>query len=352
MIYIDRRMGGTEERFLGLPPDYGMRHPDRFRDCVCFLYVEAMEGGRVVPSYGGTGFFVSIEESGEKFVYLVTARHCVRQGEGHGGLFARFTDNNGDTQTIRLGRLGEWACPEDPNVDVAVTLFAHGPHVVQAAVVERVLATRERLDELHVGPGDDVAVVGLFTQHSGKAKNLPIVRSGVIAAMPDEDIFDAKTGQSFAAYLVEVRSIGGLSGSPVFVNIGYARAPDGTINEAGRNYIIGVIRGHWDHKSPLDTESVSPSDALELRNINMGMATVTPISEVISLLYSEKLMPQRKSHPKADPEAPGHVDDSAFGEVYPPSRRGPEPERLKIGEPMDRAVKKMFKKGKPPKNKA
>ena len=266
-----------------------MRLPDLFRDCVCFLYREVEGEAGAKRSYGGTGFFVALEQDGGKHLYLITAKHCVQRADMRGGLWARYTDNFGETQTRRLPPLDKWETPNDSSVDVAVVSFGIGSRHIRAAIVgKRVLANEEMLQELNVGPGDDVAIVGLFTEHTGKAKNQPIVRSGIIAAMPEEKIFDSKTGQSFQAYLVEARSIGALSGSPVFVNIGYSRGPDGKINSAGRNFVIGVIRGHWDYP-----ESAQESEE-ELRAVNMGMSTVTPIGEVIALLYGENLTNQRQ----------------------------------------------------------
>ncbi len=52
---------------------------------------------------------------------------------------------------------------------------------------------------------------------------MPIVRHGAIAAMPGEPLYDRKTGLSFRGYLLEVRSTGGLSGSPVVAYLGYDR---------------------------------------------------------------------------------------------------------------------------------
>jgi hypothetical protein len=357
MMYVDRRLGGVEQRYVGLPPDYGMRIPDLLRECVCFLYVEVQHKGQVVPSYGGTGFFVNVQEKEgtegdqSRYLYLVTARHCVRDAEKYGGLWVRYTDHQLQTQTARLPRELEWTYPDDPCVDVAVTLFGMGMSMLRASLLERVLITDEKLAELYVGPGDDVALIGLFTQHSGKGRNLPIVRSGVIAAMPEEKIFDATTGQLFDAYLVEVRSIGGLSGSPVFVSLGYSRGPNGEINQEGRSFVIGVIRGHWDHKSPLASTDFAQRGEEELRTVNMGMATVTPTREVLALLHGDKLVSERKrlKDQAATRTVPVvHTEDSAFG---PSPTRGPEPERLKIDATFEDSVKRAMKKGKPPKRK-
>ena len=76
-----------------------------------------------------------------------------------------------------------------------------------------------QIRSLNVGIGDELITVGLFTQRHGAQKKIPIVRSGIIAAMPDEPFEDQNTGKPYHAYLVEARSIGGLSGSPVFVSL-------------------------------------------------------------------------------------------------------------------------------------
>ena len=63
--------------------------------------------------------------------------------------------------------------------------------------------------------GDEVATVGLYTSHHGHTKNIPVVRVGHISMLPDEPVMS--TRGYVEAYLVEVRSIVGLSGSPVYI---------------------------------------------------------------------------------------------------------------------------------------
>ena len=51
------------------------------------------------------------------------------------------------------------------------------------------------------------------------------------------------------AYLVEARSISGLSGSPVFVNMAPYRTVEGTIISNGGHrpyYLLGLMHGHFD----------------------------------------------------------------------------------------------------------
>lgn len=79
------------------------------------------------------------------------------------------------------------------------------------------LADEADIEAHAIGIGDEVLMVGLFTKRYGYRKNIPIVRGGIISAMPEEPIEDQETGNLYDAYLIEIRSIGGLSGSPVIV---------------------------------------------------------------------------------------------------------------------------------------
>ena len=153
-------------------------------------------------------------------------------------------------------------------------------------------ATEEVIQARGVGVGDDLIVVGLFSQHVGKSRNLPIVRSGHVASMPLEPFVDEDTGDLFNAYLAEVRSIGGLSGSPVLLALNpYTRlnifgdAPGQDTDVGGAEsgltfYVLGLIRGHWRER----VEGGAGS-------LNTGIAMVTPITEVLPLLEREELVP-------------------------------------------------------------
>jgi hypothetical protein len=82
---------------------------------------------------------------------------------------------------------------------------------------------------MHIGIGDAVFITGLFSHHPGKARNLRVIRVGNIAAMPDEPV-KTQRGE-MEAYLIEARSLGGLSGSPVFVR------------PVGPEYLVGDFVG-------------------------------------------------------------------------------------------------------------
>ena len=122
--------------------------------------------------------------------------------------------------------------------------------------------------------GEEVVIAGLFVHSYGTTQNIPIVRTGNIAAIPS-DLVETELG-SMHALLVEIRSIGGLSGSPVIVQ--------GRANPS----IIGLVHGHFDQEanSLIDVEDASIATA----KINAGIAIVVParlIEETLAPLIKE-----------------------------------------------------------------
>src|SRR5206468_3965471 len=116
---------------------------------------------------------------------------------------------------------------------------------------------------------------GLFTQRHGTQKNIPIVRIANIAAMPEEPLQDENSGKEYSAYLIEARSIGGLSGSPVFMalkksGITMGRPPRGFHPLTHEIVAVGLIRGHWDMVKRSSFDFLDDSDS----KLNMGIAIV------------------------------------------------------------------------------
>jgi hypothetical protein len=149
-------------------------------------------------------------------------------------------------------------------------------------------ATPEESEDLGLGIGDEVFLPGLFVHHTGKEHNIPILRVGNIAAMPDEPV-QTKIGL-LDAYLVEARSIGGLSGSPVFVNPGLIRS-HGNALKVGTNpntyYLVGLMHGHF--KVDISKLDAADTNGLSDEAINMGIAIVLPIGRVQDIIDSPEL---------------------------------------------------------------
>ena len=307
-----------------------MRVPDDILKCNVFLCVHT--GKDFEP--GGTAYFVSVpsETTAGLYAYLVTAKHCIIQAkQKYGDLFIRLNRRDGGLQLIRID--SDWIFPEDTSVDLAVLPIALDTANLDVKFVDKsLMATPEILDLHSIGIGDEVFISGLFTKHYGTKKNIPIVRSGIIAAMPDEPVQDRTTGLSYSAYLIEARSIDGLSGSPVFVHLSHVRpSKDGNIMfGSDLIFLIGTIRGHWDHLEPQWQTTVD--FVKELEQVNMGIATATPSTELHKIIFGDRLVEHRKKHDEEIKKKLGTTSDSEF------------PERQMSKEEFEEALKKASRK--------
>lgn len=152
-------------------------------------------------------------------LYFVTARHNIEQSRNEPGtLYVRVNTEDGGSVLSEVSKW-DWTFHDDPTIDVAVLAptFAHqADRTLQHTYIEAdSCVTPERIRAYDIGVGTAIAVIGLFNQREGNDRNVPIVRSGIIAAMPGEPIADGTGTGPYQAYLAEVMSIGGLSGSPV-----------------------------------------------------------------------------------------------------------------------------------------
>ena len=119
-------------------------------------------------------------------------------------------------------------------------------------IPEEIFATDKRIADYEIGLGDELVIVGLFTRFFGRTILTPIVRTGNIAMMPKEKLRGSLAFGEMEAYLAEGRSIGGLSGSPVFVRNTVKlplQTPDGKLaamSGLGQSHLLGLVHGHWD----------------------------------------------------------------------------------------------------------
>lgn len=257
--------------------------PDDVRKCVVFVGYQLADGSF---KFAGTAFFIGkrIPNTDEVVRYSVTAKHVI-DGIRNLGLFDVFLRANvtgGGAEWIGTS-LDEWKShPTRSDVDVAVLQGPKRSDIDVLHIPEELLLTPGIRAEKNVGVGDEVFITGLFRHHHGSARNIPIVRIGNIAAMDEERVVTRAYG-SINAYLLEARSIGGLSGSPVFVNLGATRLIEGkvTFHSGPLFYLIGMIHGHYD----VDEEKV---DRLvvekNVAQINMGIAIVVPWHDIADVL--------------------------------------------------------------------
>jgi hypothetical protein len=290
---------------IGDPKDV-MRVPDVIPECVAFLCVE--RENRLY--YGGTAFYVAVRWEQKPMEggvgYIVTARHNIERAfDTYGHLKMRVNLASGKADLIDLPPLSQWLHMDGDASDVAALRMGLDDRFDLTPIANTMWATRDVIDTERVGIGEEIVVTGLFTKHYGSQQNLPICRSGVIAAMPTDPLVDRESGDPYLAYLIELRSLGGLSGSPVFIRLDPYRAYNKHLHT--RYYLLGLIRGHWD--TPLAGPVTFGGEAGE---VNMGIAIVTPTTELCRILYEEdEVQVRRKSERDAERENPP-VEDTGF----------------------------------------
>lgn len=322
-MYRDDRMGGVKRYTAYKPDDWDMRIPHNILNCVCFLgvkFVSGQDAGKFMSF--GTGFFVGVTQEDWDFLYLVTARHVVEEVERSESkqLEARLNKRDGGFAYMKLPPLDQWILWGDEGVDIAILPLVVDPGIFQyEALPLEMLATDNKLSDHAIGLGDDLFTVGLFTLRSGKQRNIPIIRSGIISAMPDKDEPFTRKGKPYHAYLAELRSIGGLSGSPVFVFIDRFRSVDSNLPE-GRDwtyFCLGFIRAHWKFERDLSDDVVSNDAALGFNpgeTLNVGIAIVMMSQYIVAILTDGKLQELRERYirMKEQEDEGGVVEDSAL----------------------------------------
>lgn len=292
-MFLDARLYRTPRWSLWKPKDYDMLVPQELLNTVIFLGERTGDGVRL----SGTGYFVSVaapHTPGVTMTYLVTAAHCVL---GRTDVVARL--NWGDTTIfVELPDGEHWlrhpgpASGED-HVDLAAIAWpdpeatyreGYGWVPMSMFFDEAVLGNSPNDG---VGLGDEVVAIGLLSVHSGNERNAPVIGTGNISLIPREPVLVRyKNGPSMRMrlYLTELRSIGGLSGSPVFVRHRHSIGePMVAVS------LLGTMIGHWD-----DPDSN-----------HMGFGKVVPAHLLAELLNQEDAVKDRRT--KEDAQFGGPV---------------------------------------------
>jgi hypothetical protein len=197
---------------------------------VFFLLRKKKTGGGKEPFYFcGTSFAVSVGFEGHEIGksdwvggidYAVTAAHVVKNTPANEELYLRVNAVSGPPIDIPVP-VSMWkshattdvaACPvswpEDKQLDVMTIPIARLPQGPEGIYANQVME------------GEEVIICGLLTSFPGSERIQPIVRTGKIALMPYEKMrveLDRRTSGDVDAYLLEMISWPGLSGSPIIV---------------------------------------------------------------------------------------------------------------------------------------
>lgn len=280
-----------------------MRIDDLLRDTIVAIGVVG-RGGDFIPY--GTGFVVLNTIDGwQAFQNIVTARHVV---EGIKNLHIRVNTKNGDAHFIPADI---WHYHPDKRVDCAISPSILDKELFPVRMYEigsTIILTPEKIREFEIGIGDDVFAVGMFMQCLGELRNLPIVRGGIISAMPEEEI-ETEYGRHHA-YLVETRSFDGLSGSPVFAHLAPLRPLYGPGTSGGRkpritpskysHFLMGMLLGHHLAINAKDEVAILPErdDEAQRVRMNTGIGIVLPFSYIAETIEQPEVKELRMAAQK------------------------------------------------------
>jgi hypothetical protein len=269
----------------------------------------------------GTCFCVFMRDGDFTFDYLISAQHLlwpnrrITQKPPADPMGVRLNTKVGTSRVLSTPPQ-DWIYPSDPTIDICAYRFNEVMHDVHdelevnsinletMALGTNPLHTHEALG---LCLGDEVFICGAFVGRVGYRKNIPVVRIGNVAAMPDEPIDFASPKRP--AFLIETRSLGGTSGSPVFLNLQEHR-----VRRRAHGFRIGMTRSTPDSKENTNTthlilpyvligmlifihggnyghDFVSEADSnihpLADAEFNAGIAVAVPVSAIIELLNSD-----------------------------------------------------------------
>jgi hypothetical protein len=252
------------------------------------------------------------------FQQLVTAKHVIDMIGGD-VVHVRANRIDGRAEIIETDKHGWWPHP-DKRIDVSICP-THIPREIFDIVHlpldadGNLVPSEEAIRSGVIGIGDEIFMAGMYVSRIGEQKNIPIIRGGIISAMPEETI-GTQYG-SHHAYLIETRSFGGLSGSPVFAFHALpfrqgARPQDNHVPQ-----LIGMLVGHHQTSDPSEVIEIADpngkADEPETAPIplNTGVGIVLPIANVIDAVNQADLRAEREKTLKEHSSRSGYVADSA-----------------------------------------
>jgi hypothetical protein len=248
---------------------------------------------------GATGFLVFLKPKHPDLAffnlghfYVVTARHVI----GRGARFLRLNTFAGKADAWEIPESAWVPHPAGDDITCAPMIpLEKDIHDVRA-LNEELFVTEDFVSDGTIGPGDEAFFVGRLANADGGLRNQPSVRFGNLAMSPPVPI-RSETGIMQDSFIVEARSIGGYSGSPVFVfSSGYVTKKAEVVHTpTSRIYLLGVDWCHLpDWNQVYDEDHRTPSAPKQYAKGNTGMAGVVPTWKLRELLEEDKLVERRR----------------------------------------------------------
>lgn len=293
------------------------RIPDQMLECVFCLY-PSMAMAERGENYGGCGFLMSFpfERAKRNHLYAITNRHVVESGS----IALRISTKTDGLLPVDSDERKWFHHPAGDDLSVLLVDF---PITFQCTAInfepER-FVTNELIQQHDIGIGEETFSVGRLVDHDGKQRHSPVVRFGNIAQMPSEKIRQ-DNGFMQESYLIEGRSVGGYSGSPVFMFIPPWVVRPGEISVTSAHlgpWFLGVNWGHLVKWQPVCDAAGRPVSYGQQVAQNTGMMGVVPAWKLIEVINHPKMRDERVAEEerllgKGPPLA---VSDSASGGLH------------------------------------
>lgn len=222
------------------------------------------------------------------YQYAVTNRHVIE----HGASVIRVNSRDGGVDVLDL-KPSDWILSPTDDLAICDAPFDFEKHDIESVSTDNFLTTSD-VEKYQMGPGMEVFVVGRFVAHSGKRRNQPAARFGVVSMLDSEPVRQS-SGNLQESVLVEMHSISGYSGSPVYIYL--SKQTPGTSLTMGWDYktwFLGIDWGHlpkWEFV--VDEYGDRHPDGWRVK-LNSGMMGVVPCWKLLDLINCEELMEKRE----------------------------------------------------------
>jgi hypothetical protein len=257
-----------------------------YAESLAFIYRNVV-GARNDTGFVAVGFMAGVEssvQSTHRYYYVVTNEHVVRD------LQTVVVRLNAFPFGFKVVSFAQAEFQQDAKLDLAIAALPEIEEASFAFITKASSVVPESLNRLKIGYGTDVFMPSRVARANMqyRTRNVSVIRYGNIALIPQcEEPF----------YFVELRSVAGHSGSPVFIYpapliFGHTRKPE----EDFAPMLLGINRGHIEeYTSVLAEVNGRLSKHPHLRSVtNMAISQVVPAWHIFEMLDSKQFKRQRQ----------------------------------------------------------
>ena len=201
----------------------------------------------------GTGFFVLMKANSNtdtvNFGYLVTAKNVLLNSSGmfFDTVYIRLNRKDGysDTLNIPLTQNGIRRFFLHPDSSINLAVIPAYPDLNRYDFLflpAGMIAPIDFFKQENLAEGDELFHIGMYEDHIGMFKNIPVVRFGKIAQLSEEKY---AWGNGFTElYLVETQITKGSAGSPLYYYTAAVKDSGGSSVPA-KLFLAGIISGNY-----------------------------------------------------------------------------------------------------------